>query len=124
MNCDQCNTTIPEGDVRDHQDQTLCEDCYMDALSTVKACDPWAVYTAKNLEQSQGGQSTLNDNQAAILDILDRNGPQPPDRLRTLVSENGRELTQQDLDRELASLRHMEKISAELHEGEKRIRKW
>ncbi len=57
MICDACNATIPEGDDHPHQRRTLCEDCCMDAMSTVKACDPWAVYTAKNLEQSQGGKS-------------------------------------------------------------------
>ena len=99
MICDACNATIPEGDEHPHQGQILCEDCCMDALSTVKACDPWAVYAAKNLEQSQGGQSSLNENQAAILEILDRRGPQPPVRLLSLLNENGRRFTQQDLDR-------------------------
>lgn len=124
MKCDRCEGTIPEGDARTHQNQTLCEDCYMDALATVKACDPWAVFAAKNTTERQGDGAAMSDAQTAILETLDRHGPQPPGTLMELLAESGHPLQPGDLDRELAALRHMEKISAELHNGERRIRRW
>ena len=37
----------------------LCDDCYMDALSPTKTCDPWAVYTAKSIQKRIAVQFNL-----------------------------------------------------------------
>ena len=33
MNCDKCQTQIPESEAHDHCGHTLCDDCFMDELS-------------------------------------------------------------------------------------------
>ena len=53
MRCDKCKEIIEEGEERELHGQTLCEDCYIDALSPAKACDPLAVYSAKSFLKNE-----------------------------------------------------------------------
>ena len=107
MKCQRCNTTILPGEERDHLGQSLCEDCYMDALSPLRACNPWAVHSAKSFEKFSGGAETLTPIQSEILRILkETGGIEPPALLRQL----GGKLTRKELEREFSVLRHMEKV--------------
>ncbi|MBF0526155.1 MAG: hypothetical protein HQK56_13800, partial [Deltaproteobacteria bacterium] len=54
MQCARCQETIEEMEAREMHGQTLCEDCYMSALSPTRTCDPWAVHSAKNRLKGQG----------------------------------------------------------------------
>ena len=69
MKCEKCNVQIENGEEREHQGRVLCEDCYIDALSTVKPCDPWAVYCAKSFDDGGSG-SQLTRRQKDILAVL------------------------------------------------------
>jgi len=99
--------------------QVLCEDCYMDLLSPAKACDPWAVYSAKTFLKNDSSGLNLTPVQQKILEILQDEGPQE----KTTLCEK-LQIKETDLERELATLRHMEKIRGELREGKKLIRLW
>ena len=121
MKCDQCSTTIEQGEAREHRGQELCEDCYMDALSPARACDPWAVHIAKSLEQHSGKASILTPIQSEILRILEETGG--IERAALLERFDGR-LTQPQLEREFASLRHMEKARAEKRGEKVFLRTW
>jgi hypothetical protein len=121
MECHRCHQEIEPGEEKDHRNQVLCEDCYMDALSPAKACDPWAVYTAKSLEQHQSGPVSLTSIQSEIIAILQETGGlEPP----ALLARLGDKLTMPQLEREFATLRHMEKIRGERSEGKVFIRLW
>jgi len=110
MKCDRCHSTIKPGEEKKHLGQILCEDCYMDALSPVQACDPWAVYNATSFEKHSGGTNALTPIQSEILSILEETGGiEPPALLRRL----GGRLSPGDLEREFAALRHMEKARGE-----------
>jgi hypothetical protein len=110
MKCERCHTSIEAGEEREHLGQTLCEDCYMDVLSPVKTCDPWAVHSAKSFEQHTGGAATLTPIQSEILGILKQTGGiEPADLLPQLSCK----LDQEELKRQFAALRHMEKARAE-----------
>ncbi len=116
MKCDKCNALIESGDERDHRGQTLCEDCYMDALSPVKPCDPWAVYSAKSMS---GETSALSKLQQKVLNVLkETKGIE----LEPLAETLGLELS--ELERELATLRHMEKLKAAMDGDRKVFRLW
>ena len=99
--------------------QVLCEDCYMDLLSPAKACDPWSVYSAKTFLKNDSSGLNLAPVQQKILEILQGEGPQERTTLCEML-----QLKETDLERELATLRHMEKIRGELREGKKLIRLW
>ena len=119
MHCQRCHDQIDPGDEREYAGRVLCEDCYMDALSPARTCDPWAVRSAKNLAQAGGAAAELNPLQKQILEYLQQTGGVEPreiaDRLQIKPSE---------LEREIAALRHMEKIRGELRDGRKVIRLW
>jgi len=119
MNCEKCGDAIEKGEERDFHGRTLCEDCYMDALSPARACDPWAVHTAKSLLKEEDGSSELNPVQAKILDILQETGGVEPKILAERL-----QLKPSALERELAALRHIEKIRGELKDGRKIVCLW
>jgi hypothetical protein len=119
MRCERCNDVIPEGEERELYGRTLCEDCYMDSLSPLKACDPWAVHSAGSFSKDEGYVLPLNENQQKILDTLREKGPADPKTLAEILR-----MKETDLERELAALRHMEKVRGELRNGKRMIRLW
>ena len=119
MKCDRCSQTIEPEEAREHFSQHLCEDCYMDALSPAKTCDPWAVHSAQSYAKSKGGSLELSEIQQQILLILKETGGAEPadiaDRLQIKPT---------DLEREVAALRHMEKLRGELRNNKKFLILW
>ena len=120
MKCTKCSVEIEPDDEREHLGQVLCEDCYLDAVSTVKTCDPWAVHSAKSLEQHTGSV-TITSIQSEILRILKETGP--IEQVMLLERLDGK-LTMADMEREFASLRHMEKVRGEKKGDKIYIRLW
>lgn len=116
MKCDQCNDNIEAGEEMDMHGRTLCEDCYIDALSPPKACNPWAVHSAKTFAKEEGATVTLTETQAKILRMLKDTGGLEPE---TAIEKLGMKAT--DFEREIATLRHMEKVRAELRDGKKTL---
>lgn len=116
MKCDKCEAVINEADAIKHLGKVLCEDCYMDVLSPSKTCDPWAVYTAKSMGENS---SVLTAVQTEILKILKESGGLEAESLAEKIN-----LTLSDLQREVATLRHMEKVKAAIKEDKKVICLW
>ncbi len=114
--CEQCGKTIPEGEEREKDGRILCEDCYIDLISSPRACDPWAVYNAKGLS---GSVEDLTPQQADILAYLEKTGGATPEEIAEQLH-----IQPADLDREFAVLRHMEKVRGRLENGKKIICLW
>jgi len=119
MKCARCEASIPEGEEREHLGRALCEDCYIDALSPAKTCDPWAVHSAKSFGKHLGGKFELTELQQKILEILKETDGAPSEHLVERLN-----ISPMDLEREIAALRHMEKVRGELRTGKKYIRLW
>lgn len=119
MQCERCHDSIEDGEEREYAGLMLCEDCYMDALSPTRTCDPWAVHSAKNLAQAGGGAPELSPLQKDILEYLKETGGVEPRE----ISERF-QVKPSELEREIAALRHMEKVRGELREGRKIVRLW
>ena len=119
MKCDRCKENIDEGEERELHGQTLCEDCFIDTLSPAKACDPWAVYSAKSFSKEDGFNVEITETQSKILQILKETGGAEP----RIISER-LQIKPSDLEREIATLRHMEKVRGEMREGKKMLRLW
>lgn len=112
MKCERCGSQIEESEETEYLGQILCEDCYIDVLSPVKTCDPWAVYAAKSMTDEDSVFTVL---QEKILQILgETNGIEPEVLAKKL------NLKASDLQREIATLRHMEKIRARM-KGDKKV---
>jgi hypothetical protein len=119
MRCDRCNETIEAGEERDLHSQVLCEDCYMDALSPAQGCDPWAVYLAKSSLNGAKNHSEFTDTQDKIIQVLGETGG-----LEHSILSERLQIKPSDLKRELATLRHMEKIRGENRGGKIIVKLW
>ncbi|MBU0513897.1 MAG: hypothetical protein KJ621_03925 [Proteobacteria bacterium] len=104
MKCESCQAEIEAGDEREHAGRTLCEDCYMDALSPARSCDPWAVFSAKSAAELEGGAELTEVHQKMLHKLQQDKYVLPPD----LAAHVGLSLEQ--LQKELAALRHLELI--------------
>jgi len=119
MECERCKETIKKGEEREHHGQILCEDCYMDLLSPARTCDPWAVHSAQTLAKKNGGRLVLTEIQIKILEFVKEVGGAEPDVIAERL-----QIKPADLEREVAALRHMEKIRGELRQGKKFLLPW
>lgn len=119
MDCDQCKEVIRAGEEREFHGQTLCEDCYIDRLSPAKTCDPWAVYSAKSFAKGSRFKVELTETQSNLLRLLEETGGAEPATIAERL-----QLKPSDLEREIATLRHMEKVRGELRGGKRFIRLW
>jgi hypothetical protein len=120
MKCDRenCRADIDEGEERYLHGRVLCEDCYMDHLSPAKTCDPWAVRSA-SIAKSKGETMQSGGLQEKILDLLkDNAGLTLAELAQRLSVRTG------DMEREIAALRHMEKVRAAMVRGRKVIVLW
>lgn len=121
MECNRCGAVIDQGEEREHCGQVLCEDCYIDAISPLRTCDPWAVHIAKSLQQHTKGETFLTPIQAEIVQNLKEAGSIEPSAL--LLRLAGK-LTLKELEREFSTLRHMEKVRAEKQGDRILLRLW
>ena len=119
MRCDRCEELIEAKEERKLHGQMLCEDCYMDRLSPAKACDPWAVFSAKSFSKEDGASIELTEIQSNILQLLKETGGAETEMISAQL-----QIKPADLEREIATLRHMEKVRGELRAGKKIIRLW
>lgn len=103
MQCKRCPAQITAEDSYEYAGEILCENCYMDALSPTRTCDPWAVYTAKHAPD----KGPANPAQHKIMDLLEKQGQV---NAEVVMGETG--LTRKELEREVATLRHMELLRA------------
>ncbi len=114
--CDQCGTTIEAGEEQQCNSRILCEDCYMDFLSPTRTCDPWAVHHAKSCSESESAITAI---QKKLIEILtETGGIELPELAKRL------ELTEKETERNLANLRHMEKIKGRPENGKKVFCLW
>jgi adenine-specific DNA methylase len=112
LKCEECGAVIPENDERQFKGQVICEDCYMTVLSPLKVCDPWAAYCAKSFSEKPGSQPDLTPVQSRILQVLKETGGLERQELAERLK-----LSEEELKRDFATLRHMEKVSAEKRDG-------
>jgi hypothetical protein len=91
----------------------------MQIISPSRACDPWAVRSAQTLSQISDEYSDLSESQAAILRVLRETGG-----LEAAVLAGRLQMKLSELERELATLRHMEKVRGAMRAGKKVVVLW
>jgi transcription initiation factor IIE alpha subunit len=105
--CSNCGKTLEKNECYEHQGKVFCEDCYMDILSPPKACDPWAVHSAKTFLRGKDKLSTLTPLQLKIVDYIRGKGEATIEEMVENLN-----LAEEVLRREFAVLRHMEILKA------------
>jgi hypothetical protein len=98
--CSKCAATIEAGEEYQHVGETLCEDCYLEALNPPKACDPWAVLTAKSCVTQNPQLTAL---QQSILTLLKGRGPRTAEEIIATLR-----ISTTEFRNAFATLRHME----------------
>jgi hypothetical protein len=105
MQCHRCGAAVEAEEVRELNGKGLCEDCYLNAVSQVKTCDPWAVHLAKS-DRSRAGIS-LTPRQEKLYDLVKTKKEIAfPEAARHL------DLPEEEVRREFATLRHLELLRA------------
>jgi hypothetical protein len=103
--CAHCRAPLSGADARDLAGKMVCEDCYLDAVSVNRTCDPWAVHLARSDKLRTGVR--LSDLQQRLFDLVqERKEISFPDAAQALS------LKEEDLRQEFAVLRHMELLRA------------
>jgi hypothetical protein len=76
MKCEKCGREISADQVYAHQGQTLCDDCYLEARTHPRECDPWATYLATHTKGRMGqrGAEGLNDMQKMVYGFVKGKG--------------------------------------------------
>ena len=105
--CAKCGKEIEKDRSYQYRGNAHCEDCYMDILSPPRACDPWAVHSAKSSLQGKDRFSVLTPRQLNLVNYLREKGEATMEELMENLN-----LTEETLKREFAVLRHMEILKA------------
>jgi len=93
----------------------LCEDCYIDAISPEKTCDPWATYLSTRTTERAGlkGIDSLTEMERTVYEFVRGKGRATREEV---MAEFG--LSARDLDPQLNVLMHAELVK-EHSEGDK-----
>jgi transcription initiation factor IIE alpha subunit len=110
--CSKCGKTLEKNECYEHQGKVFCEDCYMDILSPPKACDPWAVHSAKTFLRGKDKLSTLTPLQLKMVNYIRQRGEATVEEMVENLN-----LTQEEFRREFATLRHMEVLRGTKKDG-------
>jgi hypothetical protein len=105
--CAKCDKQIEKLQGYEYQGKLFCEDCYMDILSPPKACDPWAVHSAQTFLKGKDKLATLTPPQLKLVNYLRQKGEATLEELIENLN-----LTEEELKKEFAVLRHMEILRA------------
>lgn len=107
MKCQRCTRDISDDESHKHLGEILCDDCYIDAMSPAKACDPWAVYSATRTRESTGlqGVEGLTPLQKEIYMFIKNKGKVTVEEVMTNFN-----ITQRELENQFATLRHCELV--------------
>lgn len=111
IQCARCGTEIEKSRSYELRGSAYCEDCYMDILSPPKACDPWAVHSAKTFLQGKDKLSALTPLQLKIVNYIKEKEGTAEEIMEDL------HITEKEFKREFSILRHMEILRATKKEG-------
>jgi len=110
--CARCGKGIEKNRGYEHREKVYCEDCYMDILSPPRACDPWAVHSAKTFLEGKDKISTLTPQQLKIVNYMKEKNEVTAEEIMGDLN-----LSEKELRTEFAILRHMEILGAKKKEG-------
>ena len=107
IQCAKCEKKIEKQQSYEHCGALFCEDCYMDLLSPPKGCNPWAVHSAQTFLKGKDKLSELTPVQLNIVQLVKEKGGATMEEMVENLN-----LTEEELRREFAVLRHMEILRA------------
>jgi hypothetical protein len=121
MQCERCGLFLKDEEAYNFHGKVLCEDCYFYVINPPKACDPMAVASALSIRRQLGQSGTrgLTELQRQIYSIIEQRGRVTKEELLESIK-----IKPEELERQLAILRHCELMRA-FKEGDKvYLTKW
>lgn len=114
MQCENCGVPVSGEELFEHGGKKYCEDCYIEAATVLKTCDPLAVRAARVTREKSGqrGAEGLLPVQKMIYDYLKKNGKATREQIAREL-----QLEQKDLEKHFSVLRHCELVKGR-KEGE------
>ena len=103
--CTRCGAGLQEAP-RGYFGEALCEDCYVEALSPVRTCDPWPVHCTRSLKDLPGGL-TLTARQQQLYELVKERG-----EVSSLDAASALGVSEDEVHRGFAVLRHLEMLRA------------
>ena len=121
MRCDRCGLGLQESESYGLPGKYLCEDCYMYETNPPKACDPLAVSSATSIrkEMGQSGTDGLSEMQRKICDIIEQRRQITREEMLKILG-----IKPEELESQIAILRHCELIRAFKEDGKVYLTKW
>lgn len=108
--CADCGSAITAGESFRLAGRVLCEDCYLLSAHRVQTCDPLAVRSAQSARKAfgTGAGEGLTSRQKAIRDHVAEKGRASAAELASTL-----DIPLQELERDLAVLRHLEMVKGQ-----------
>jgi hypothetical protein len=106
MLCAGCGAPLAAAEARDYGGKILCEDCYVEALSQVKTCDPWAVHLARSFKDTPGGPQ-LTPRQQRLYELVKKKQEVSYPEAASIL-----DLKEEEVRQAFAVLRHLELLKA------------
>jgi recombinational DNA repair protein (RecF pathway) len=112
MRCDKCQSEVPDDEIYAHAGMSLCEDCYIVAMSRPKTCDVGAVSAARASREllGQKGAEGLTPMQRKFYDYVKEKGSVLQEELIGYMKNSYPNMTIEDGEGIFATLRHLELI--------------
>ncbi|MBN1323604.1 MAG: hypothetical protein JW986_06345 [Methanotrichaceae archaeon] len=103
--CENCESSVDE--TLEYEGRNLCEDCYLDAASRIRACDPWGEHSKKTFREQHGlkGTDGLTDQQAEIYRLIESKGKATREEIQAALG-----ISPMELENQFALLRHCQLI--------------
>ncbi|CEO89224.1 MAG TPA: hypothetical protein GX520_09310 [Syntrophaceticus sp.] len=114
MQCDKCQSEVPDDEIYAHAGKNLCEDCYIIAMSRPKTCDVGAVSAARASREllGQKGAEGLTPIQRTFYEYVKEKGSVPREELVSYMKARYPDMTIEDGDGIFATLRHLELVKS------------
>lgn len=110
VKCQKCGREIYTGDGFTLGAQIVCEDCYIKATHRIQTCDPLATRSALRFRKTSGFEATqgLTEQQKAIYEFIKSRG-----KVSGVELFNEFHLSTQELENQIAILRHCELVKGQ-----------
>ena len=121
IKCQTCGREVPEDEFFISGGQTLCENCYIDAGSKIRICDPWGERSKLVFRESHGltGTDGLTDLQKEIYEYIKLKG-----KVTRMELADKFLLSSVDLDNQFAIMRHCQLLKGKKEGDEVYLVPW
>jgi len=113
MRCEKCRSEVPDDEIYVKAGRSLCEDCYIEAMSVPRTCDVGAVSAARasrSLTGHKKGDEGLTPRQRTCYEFVKEKGTVLREELVRYMMSCYPDMTMEEGEGIFATLRHLELV--------------